>query len=141
MKFSRMSTDGAFDAMCELTPYIGNIVGDKAVVGSIGKIVKPDREINKYGYAALVMERILECLPLLLETHRPDMYGILSVMSEKEDSQRLTVNEIAAQSFVDTMRLAKEVLHDEEFISFFKSSAQQAQSEQSAPSAASPAAE
>lgn len=135
MKLSELSTDHALDVMCELVPYIDSIVSDSEVVETIGKVVEPGTPINRYGNAVLMLGRVSECLPLLLKTHRPDVYGILSVMNERP------VQEIAAQKLTETIRQVKELLQDEEFVSFFKSSVQQEQTEQSAPSAASPVSE
>lgn len=135
MKLSELSTDRALDVLCELTPYIDRITNDQDVVNTIGKVVKPDDELNRYGSFMLVMGRISEFVPLLLKTHRDDVYGILSALNEKSKQ------EIAAQTVKETMRQLREAFQDEDLLAFFKSSAQQEQSEQSAPSAPSPGSE
>lgn len=133
MKLSDLSTDKAMDVLCELTPYIGSIANDKEVVSAIGKVMKGGQDINRYGQAMLLLGRVGDFLPLLLKNHRADVYGILSVMNERP------VAEIASQKLMDTMGQFRELLRDEEFVGFFKSSARQAQSGQSAPSASFPA--
>lgn len=133
MKLSELSTDKALDVLCELTPYISNISSDDAVVGAVGKIVDTDKNINLYGKALLLAERMGEIIPVLLKDHRPDVYGVLSVMNERPAS------EIATQKITDTILQVRELFQDPELLSFFKSSAQQGQTEPSAPSAASPA--
>lgn len=133
MKLSELSTDRALDVMCELTPYIGNITNDETVVKTIGKVMENGQDLNRYGQFMVVMGRIGEFIPLLLKTHRSDIYGILSIMNER------TVAEIAAQKLADTIRQAREVFQDEDLISFFRSSARQGQKEPSAHSADSPA--
>lgn len=133
MKLSGLSTDKALDVLCELTPYVGNIANDKEVVNTVGKVMESGQEMNRYGQVMLVLGRIGDFLPLLLKSHRPDVYGILSVMNERP------VAEIAAQKLTDTIRQVRELFRDEEFVAFFKSSAQQGQSKQSAHSADSPA--
>lgn len=132
MKLSELSTDKALDVLCELTPYIDRIANDQEVVGTIGKVVKPDSELNRYGSFMLIMGRLSEFVPLLLKTHRSDVYGILSVLNEKN------VEEIAAQSIKDTIQQVREAFQDEDLMAFFKPSARQGQSEQSVPSAPSP---
>lgn len=129
MKLSELSTDRALDVLCELTPYVSNVASDDAVVSAVGKVVKPKDETNVYGAGLMLMERMGEIVPLLLKTHRPDVYGVLSVLNEK------TAEEIAAQPVGDTIRQIKDVLRDSELLDFFKSSARQAQTESSAPSA------
>lgn len=133
MKLSELSTDKALDVLCELTPYISNISSDDSVVGAVGKIVDTDKNINLYGKGLLLVERMGEIVPVLLKTHRADVYGILSVMNERPEA------EIAAQKLTDTIRQVRELFQDPELLSFFKSSAQQGQTEPSAPSASSPA--
>lgn len=133
MKLSELSTDKALDVLCELTPYVSNIASDEAVVESVGKIVDTDRDISLYGKGLLLVERMGEIIHVLLKTHRPDVYGILSVMNERP------VAEIAAQKLMVTMAQVRELFRDKEFVDFFKSSAQQEQTEPSAPSASAPA--
>lgn len=133
MKLSELSTDRALDVLCELTPYVSNVASDDAVVSAVGKVIKPKDETNVYGAGLMLMERMGEIVPLLLKTHRPDVYGVLSVLNEK------TAEEIAAQPVGDTIRQIKDVLRDSELLDFFKSSARQAQTEPSAPSASAPA--
>lgn len=133
MKLSELSTDKALDVLCELTPYVGNIANDKEVVSAVGKVMESGQEMNRYGQVMLVLGRVGDFLPLLLKSHRPDVYGILSVMNERP------VAEIAAQKLTDTIRQVRELFRDEEFVTFFKSSAQQEQTASSAPSASPPA--
>lgn len=37
MKLSELTTEQAADVLCELTPYIANITGDKALLDELGK--------------------------------------------------------------------------------------------------------
>ena len=37
MKISELTTEQAADVLCELTPYIANITGDKALLDELGK--------------------------------------------------------------------------------------------------------
>lgn len=135
MKLSDLSTDKALDVLCELTPYVSNIASDNAVVEVVGKVVDIDKDINLYGKGLLLVERMGEIVPVLLKTHRADVYGILSVMNEQ------TAAEIASQPVRGTIRQVREMFQDSELLSFFKSSAQQDQTEPSAPSVDSPASE
>lgn len=135
MKLSELSTDRAADVLCELAPYVGNITNDETVVNTIGKVIENGQELNRYGQVMMLMGRIGEFVPLLLKEHRPDVYGILSVMNERP------VAEIAAQRLMETMRQVKELFKDEDFMAFFKSSARREQTVPSAPSANSPASE
>lgn len=135
MKLSELSTDRAADVLCELAPYVGNITNDEEVVKTIGKVMEGGQDLNRYGQVMLVVGRIGEFIPLLLKEHRPDVYGILSVMNERPAA------EIAAQKLTETMRQVKELFQDEGFMAFFKSSVRQDVTAQSAPSASFPASE
>lgn len=131
MKISELSTDRALDVLCELTPYVSNVASDEAVVSAVGKVVTP-KDTNVYGAGLMLMERMGEIVPLLLKTHRPDVYGVLSVLNDK------AVTEIATQPVGDTIRQIKDVFSDNELLDFFKSSARQEKTEPSAPSAGAP---
>lgn len=133
MKLSELSTDKALDVLCELTPYVGSIANDEEVVGTVGRVMESGQEMNRYGQVVLLLGRVGDFLPLLLKNHRADVYGILSVMNERP------VAEIAAQKLTETVRQVRELFQDPELLTFFKSSAQREQTEQSAPSANSPA--
>ena len=133
MKLSELSTDKALDVLCELTPYIKNITDDEAATSSIGKVLDDGQGLNLYGRFMLLAGWVGDFIPVLLRTHRADVYGNLSVMNERP------VEEIASQKLIDTMAQVRELFRDEDFVSFFNSSAPQGHIEQSAPSAASPA--
>ena len=98
MKLSELSTDKALDALCELTPYVSNIVSDEKMVDVVGKVIENAETLNVFGKALVLTERIGEIVPVLLKTHRPDIYGILSVVNQKEQ------REIAAQPAAETIR-------------------------------------
>lgn len=135
MKLSELSTDQSFDVLCELSPHVHNITHDDDFLSAVGRGMEVGQRLNKFGQVTLLIDRVVELLPLLLKTHRPDVYGILSVMNERPAA------EIAAQKLTETMRQVRELFNDKEFIDFFTSSMQRAQTASSAPSASSPASE
>lgn len=135
MKLSELSTDKALDALCELTPYVSNIVSDEKMVDVVGRVIENAETLNVFGKALVLTERIGEIVPVLLKTHRPDIYGILSVVNQKEQ------REIAAQPAAETIRQVRELFGDRDLLAFFASSVRQAQTEPSAPSADSPGSE
>lgn len=132
MKLSELSTDQALDVLCELTPYIGSITSDEELIGTLGRAMDPGDSLNTYGKFALLAGRVGELTPLLLKAHRADVYGILSVVNQRSAA------DIAAQPVKDTIRQVRELFQDEDLLSFFRSSAQQVQTEPSAHSASSP---
>lgn len=113
-KLSELTTDECADVLCELTPYIVNIVSDKEIMDAVGKAVDKNT-ITQVGIMLLGAQKITAVIPLLLKTHRPDIYSILSIVGEK------SVEEVAEQNIMATMWQMKELLNDKEFVSFFKS--------------------
>lgn len=135
MKLAELSTDKALDVLCELTPYVSGICGDSELLGTLGEQIDVKEDMNLYGQFAVLMGRVSSIVPMLLKGHRPEVYGILSVLNEK------TVAEIAAQPVGDTIRQVKEVFQDSDLLDFFKSFMQRGRSAPSAPSADSPGSE
>lgn len=113
-KLSDLTTDECADVLCELTPYIVNIISDKEIMDAVGKAVDKNT-ITQVGIMLLGAQKITAVIPLLLKTHRPDIYSILSIVGEK------SVEEVAAQNIMATMWQMKELLNDKELVSFFKS--------------------
>lgn len=113
-KLSELTTDECADVLCELTPYIVNIVSDKEIMNAVGKAVDK-KTITQVGIMLLGAQKITAIIPLLLKTHRSDIYAILSIVGEK------SVEEIAVQNIMTTMWQTKELLNDKELVSFFKS--------------------
>lgn len=114
MKISQLSTDQAFDALCQITPYVSNIVADQQLAAAVGRIIQSEGT-NKYGFYMGVAEWAAEFLPLLFRKHREDVYGILSVVNQKERG------EIRGQSLMETMEQLKELFADQDLADFFKS--------------------
>ena len=118
MKLSELSTDRAADVLCELTPYIANITGDKVLLDELankfdskGKSAAELYTFAAHKYAALV--------PILLKGHREDVFGILAVLNETEPEK------IAKQSVMETMRQVRDLFKDKELLDFFKSFGQE----------------
>lgn len=138
MKLSELGTDRALDVLCELTPYASSIMEDLEILSALNGFMNqsadakdddasmPEKGIRMFG-------GLIKNIPLLLKTHRPDVYGILSVLNEKNAA------EIAAQPMGETVRQIKDVFRDNELLDFFKSSVRQEKTEPSAPSASAPA--
>lgn len=115
MRLSELSTDRATDVLCELTPYIANIVSDEELLEELKKAVDRKDIVNKAQWLAVGAEKITKILPILLKKRKEDVFGILAVMNEK------TVEEIAKQNILVTLKQAKTAFKDKELIDFFKS--------------------
>lgn len=115
MRLSELSTERATDVLCELTPYIANIVSDEELLEELKKAVDRKDIVNKAQWLAVGAEKITKILPILLKKRKEDVFGILAVMNEK------TVEQIAKQNILVTLKQAKTAFKDKELIDFFKS--------------------
>ena len=117
MKFSQLTTDKALDVLCEITPYIANIATDEELMAVIGKAVKSDG-MTRAGVLLLGAEKLTKLIPVLLKTHRDDVYGVVAAVNGK------TVDEIREQNIIKTTAQIVEVIKDKDLLDFFKSCAE-----------------
>lgn len=115
MRLSELSTDRATDVLCELTPYIANIVSDEELLEELKKAVDRKDIVNKAQWLAVGAEKITKIIPILLKKRKEDVFGILAVMNEK------SIEQIAKQNILVTLKQAKTAFKDKELIDFFKS--------------------
>lgn len=123
MKLSQLSTERAADVLCELTPYIANIVEDSALMESLRDAIDTEKVKTKAELIAIGAGKATRLVPIILKNRRSDVYGILAVLNEK------SVEEIAKQNLLVTMRQIKNVSRDKELVDFFKSWADTEESE------------
>ncbi len=118
MKLSELNTEQAVDVLCELTPYIANITGDKALLDELGKKFdsKGKSAAELYTYAA---KKCAALAPVLLKDHRTDMFGILSVLNGT------TAEAVAKQNVLTTILQIRAIFKDKELLDFFKSFGQE----------------
>lgn len=112
------NTDLFLDKVCEITPYIERIVKDDEITriwkdklkNTDGEV---DIEILKQQAFDKGLEKVFKFIPILLKKNRDVIYGILSVINEKE------ISEIASQKPAETILQVKELLTDKEFLNLF----------------------
>lgn len=115
MKLSELSTDRATDVLCELTPYITNILSDEALLSELRTAVDFKEANTLAEKMALTAGKITNIIPILLKNRKSDVFGILGALNEK------SVEEIAKQNFINTMKQIKDIAKDKELLDFFKS--------------------
>ena len=123
MKLSQLSTERATDVLCELTPYIANIVEDSELMKSLRDAIDIDKVKTKAELIAIGAGKVTRLIPIILKKRRSDVYGILAVLNEK------SVEQIAMQNFLITMKQIKDMSKDKELVDFFKSWADTEESE------------
>lgn len=119
MKFSELTTENGLDVLCEIAPCIGNIAVDDELLAIVKKKAKLSDNPTEAEIKAIGLGNILALLPIVLKKHRADVYGILAALNGK------TAEEIAEQNVIVTVKQIRDVISDEGFRSFFKSSSAQ----------------
>lgn len=114
------STDKFLDKVCEITPYVEQLVNDEEISKLWKDKIKANDgevDVNKLKEMALDkgIEKIFKFIPVLLKKNRSAIYGILSVINEVE------IEEIAHQKPALTISQIKELFTDKEFINLFLS--------------------
>ena len=115
MKFSDLSTDRALDALVICTESITNILKDENFLDSIKTKLKREDIKSAAELINLGAEKINTIVPLLLGAHRKDICSIIAAVNGQ------TVEDVLSQNVMKTVNEARELLEDEEFISFFGS--------------------
>ena len=120
MKLSEFSTDRACDVLCALTPYISNIALDTELADALKQKLKADTYAEMLVVGASKLNKIA---PILLRTHRDDVYGIIAVLNDT------TVEAVGEQNIIVTMAQIRDIAKDKELIAFFRSCAEPGGSE------------
>lgn len=116
MKISQISTEKAADVLCEISTYIVNITLDQRLVDELKAIAAPNGEqLTAAQIAVIGAKKITNIVPLLLKDHKRDVFGILAAINGK------TIEEIASQTFINTLAQIKDAAQDQDLIDFFKS--------------------
>lgn len=116
MKLSEISTDMFLNKICEITPYINEIIEDKEIKKILTNKVKEadgtGEELLEEGVSKGI-ENVTKFIPILLKTHRKAVYGILSAMNDKP------IKEIKEQKITETMKQITELFKDNDLKELF----------------------
>lgn len=107
-----LTTNEAADVLVQLAPLMDNIANDEELINTIGKAIKKDG-LTKTGVMMEALHRVFTSVPVLLGSHRADLFGIIAAVKHK------TAEEVAGQSIVVTKNEIKEILEDDDLIDFF----------------------
>ena len=123
MKLSHYSTGDATDVLCEIAPYISNIVTDEELMNELKAAISYNRASTKAEQMALVCAKITKIIPIILKKRKQDLFGVLAVLNEK------TIEEIGKQNIIVTMSQIRDMAKDKELLDFFKSCTDMEESE------------
>ena len=115
MKLSELSTDRAADVLCEIAPYMVNIMKDEELVEELSVAVDFKYANTMAEKIALTVGKISKILPILFKKRKADILGILGALNNK------SVSDIAKQNIVVTMKQIRDISKDKELLDFFKS--------------------
>lgn len=114
MKLSELSNDKALDIICDITPYIGEIVEDKELIKLMAEKVKLKADATEQDFKeisiATGIKKALAFVPLLLKKHREEVYNILAIVNNKK------IEEYREQKLVETIREIKDLVLDPDFL-------------------------
>ena len=116
-KISEMSTDEALDFLCEITPFVNNIVTDEELTAEIKNAIKAESTTTTAELITKGVEKVNKLVPIVFKKRRNDVYGIVAAITNK------TPEEIAKQNFLITAKQTKEIVKDKDLLDFFKSCA------------------
>lgn len=115
MKLSEFSTEKATDVLCELTPYVTNILSDVELLAELKSALDVKESTTVAERFAMVGHKIAKIIPIILRGRKEDIFGIIGVLNEK------SVEQIKAQNIIVTMNQIRDISKDKELLDFFKS--------------------
>lgn len=115
MKLSEFSTEKATDVLCELTPYVTNILSDVELLAELKSALDVKESTTVAERFAMVGNKIAKIIPIILRGRKEDIFGIIGVLNEK------SVEQIKAQNIIVTMKQIRDISKDKELLDFFKS--------------------
>ena len=121
MKLSSLTTNTAADMLCEIVPYVSNIVGDKELMDALSEKMQghgnSPAEIYLYG-----AKKLASLVPVVFKKHKGDVMNILAVVNGVDAS------EIEKQNILMTIKQIVDLFKDKELVNFFKSLQQEQES-------------
>ena len=115
MKISELTTEKATEVLCELTPHVTNIVTDEALIAELKSAIDFTKANTMAEKMALTAGKITKIIPILLKNRKSDVFGIVGVLNGK------TIDEIAEQNIIVTMKQIRDIAKDKDLLDFFKS--------------------
>lgn len=113
MKISELNTDQTLDVVCEITPYVGNILEDEELTAELKRKLRLGDDVSKAEVYAAGIKKLTKLVPIVLKKHRADVYGIVAAVNGK------TPEQIAEQNGLLTAKEIKDIVTDKAFQDFF----------------------
>lgn len=114
-KISELTTDNAVDVICEIIPYIEEIITDEELTSELKAKLNLSEGANKLEFYCALVGKISKVAPILLKKKRSAVYGILAAFNE------VSVECIGKQNFIITLRQITELVKDKQVVELFTS--------------------
>lgn len=115
LKISEMTTEKATDVICEIVPFIEEIVSDDEFINTVKEKIDVTKDTNKFELYTFMLEKITKVIPIMLKKKRNAVYGILAAFNEK------SIDEIAKQNIIITISQINTLVKDKELTELFTS--------------------
>lgn len=112
---SQMTNDEVSNALCIAAPAVQAIADDEQLVAEMQRVL-PKGEHSKMDIYRFGVSRLAVLIPIILKTHRNDLYTALSPFNG------VSVEDYGKQSFLVTLSQVRELVKDKDFVDFFSSS-------------------
>ena len=115
MKLSELTTDRAFDVICEITPAVDDIICDEELIAEIMKKIEKKEGMNKMDIVRLAAEKVSKIIPIILKKKRASVYTIIAALNMTD------IETVAEQNIIKTMEQIKDAFRDKDIVDFVKS--------------------
>ncbi len=111
---AELPAEEGIDRLIGMTPYLGNILTDEALTNALtADPPKENQPMTRAMVMATGMKRMNALLPVLLKTHREDIYGLLSAY------YAIPITELQGESYGALVSRIKNIINDESITAFF----------------------
>lgn len=114
-KISELTTDNAVDVICEIIPYVEEIITDEELMGEVRKKLDLSEGANKMEFYYALIGKISRIAPILLKKRKNAIYGILAAFNE------VSVESMGKQNFIITLKQITELVKDKQVVELFTS--------------------
>lgn len=114
-KISELTTDNGIDVICEIIPFVEEIITDEELMDVVKSKLNLSEGANKLEFYYALIGKISKIAPILLKKKRDAIYGILAVFNE------VPVENIRKQNFIITLRQITDLVRDKQVVELFTS--------------------
>jgi hypothetical protein len=111
MKISEMNNEQAIDMLVRISTPLGNICDDE----QIADILKRYQELEEMPFINAIGKFLPEIVACAFKKHKDDLFEIIGALTLQKKEKAAKMN------FVETLKIIREALNDEDLSDFFTS--------------------